>query len=60
MPYDHYLIGCHERSTYVGGCLRPTDGGSLRHPRLCAKAGRKAMSRASDDAGVAGIEEWRP
>ncbi|HTZ13419.1 MAG TPA: K(+)-transporting ATPase subunit F [Mycobacterium sp.] len=44
MLYDHYLIGCHERSTYGRACLRPTDGGSLRRPRLCPKAGRKAMS----------------
>jgi K+-transporting ATPase KdpF subunit len=35
---------CHERRNYVRGCLRPTDGGSLRRPGLCAKAGRKAMS----------------
>jgi len=44
MPYDHYLIGCHERRNYGRGCLRLTDGGSLRRPRLCAKAGRKAMN----------------
>jgi len=41
-PID--LTGCDERRNDVRGCLCPADGGSVRRPGPCAKAGRKVMS----------------